>query len=879
MGSLVRHRVELPTPVEACIHRESLLRRLDPAERRITVLNAPGGFGKTTLLADACRRIRKRGQIAAWLVVEEQDDPTTLLGCMALALVDAGLDPVEFGDQGEADARLELLLARIEEHGGPCVLALDEVDSLTSDASLDLLDRMLRTAPANLHLVVAYREHPQRLEIAPWILDGRGSVITVEDLRFRKTEVDRFFDGQLSTRRIEDVLKRSQGWPLALRLERNRVLLHRPPAEGRETAENWVSTQLFRGLDAAEREFIQDVCLFDRIDGDLLDGVLGPGSMKRLRAMPMLVGLLEPLGKSGTLSLHELVRTSCSEHLYREHPERFRSVHRRIAQVLAGRGDVVEAMRHAKSADEPDLAARILEDAGAVRLWLRFGIGSLKRADDLVTPQMLHGRPRLVLARSALLAASGRFDRAIALYTGNGRDAPGGGRDGADDAQLEFDEIVLRALYFLYMCRPVSSPEVLDLVAASRKNADSAHPDRLVRGVSRYGIALFEHLRGRPDAAAEQIAEAGRDLASASNYMSMYASLGEGVIAFARGRSQDAAAAYRRGFDICKREFAFDTGPLASWNALVGELRLERHEMASLGAWSVDLEHLGERGAWLDVFVAAATVTSELAIARGDAARAVDGLRKGVEFARRTGRQALRRALAAQCAGALVRAGNATEAGWLWRDAGLPTTPDECARLGEQSWREMECLCRARAWLQLAEGDLASARRVADAFAAGATRAGLTRSLGWALALSAAIEAEAGDSDRALAHLAAYRTLLAETGYSHPLICLAPRIRPLLRTQRDNAQAPLAELDRVLESAEARAGPEAAPALTARETQVLRRLEQASDKQVAVALGISVNGVRYHLGNIFRKLGVRDRRAAARRARELGLATSKSATR
>ena len=166
-------------------------------------------------------------------------------------------------------------------------------------------------------------------------------------------------------------------------------------------------------LGGDDRDFVLDVGLFDWIDAPLLDEVLECGdSLRRLQLMPALVGLLEPASAGATdkWRLHPLVREYCAERRLREDPQRFGAIQRRIAGVLARRGDPVAAMRHAAAGGDSVLTGEILERAGGVRLWALQGLAQLQTADRYLTEDVISKRPRLALVRCLVRIMSGHAE-------------------------------------------------------------------------------------------------------------------------------------------------------------------------------------------------------------------------------------------------------------------------------------------------------------------------------------------------------------------------------------------------------------------------------------------------------------------------------------
>ena len=87
----LRQKVLLPEPVAGYMERPGLAARCEALDYRLTMLVAPGGFGKTALLAQSCRRLRERGIAVAWLSPDEEDGPDALVTYLALAFEQAGL--------------------------------------------------------------------------------------------------------------------------------------------------------------------------------------------------------------------------------------------------------------------------------------------------------------------------------------------------------------------------------------------------------------------------------------------------------------------------------------------------------------------------------------------------------------------------------------------------------------------------------------------------------------------------------------------------------------------------------------------------------------------------------------------------------------------
>lgn len=142
---LLTAKVTVPEPIRHYLYRRSLMQRLDSvADHRITALQAPAGFGKTTTLADFSRRKREQGLLVGWVSVDEDDTPSVLGRYIAYALERAGLDLSVLNDQDGWNStpfmhQMGVLAGAMERHETPCMLVFDEVDRLPR-RTLALLD-------------------------------------------------------------------------------------------------------------------------------------------------------------------------------------------------------------------------------------------------------------------------------------------------------------------------------------------------------------------------------------------------------------------------------------------------------------------------------------------------------------------------------------------------------------------------------------------------------------------------------------------------------------------------------------------------------------------------------------------------------------------
>ena len=895
---LLTHRVQIPELVAGYVSRPELEKRCSPFDRQLTMLQAPGGFGKTALLAHCCSRLRERGNTVAWLAVDEEDDPIAMATYLTVAFEQAGITTFDAAGQSadaiateresdtQAGYRINLLIRAIERHGQPCLLALDELERLRNTQAVDVLNTLLSQSPGNLRFAMAFRERPPGLDIAMFLLEGRGETITAEELRFSLPDIARFFDTELSRRELASVAASSAGWPIALRIYRNAARAGEPPDDplgGKETVAAWIESRLWRGVPDDDREFILDVSLFDWIDPDLIDEATGQRhSRRRIESMASLAGLLQITGSGKpTMKLHPLIREYCANKLFRENPSRFRAVHAGIARGLARRGHVEDALRHSAEAGDAQLTGEIATDAGGIHLWIGRGFDALRGMDAWLTADAVAAYPRLALIRCVLLSLSGDMDEARRVYQQTAIETAGFSRSpvGDEDPEMMRDHLIVLGLMLVLGCSPLSRYE--PLISTVGEIARQPDTDPLLRGIIRYGLCLTLTERTEFERAAEWAERVRADLRQHTLYITPHLDFQLGLAAMAQGRTAEAANRYGRALELARVGHLANTGTAMVGELLMTELELERNAHAPRRHTPVSLRLLSEWGTWFDVYAANAAIAMELALRDQGIDRALTVLESSMEFARATERSALITFLSALRVSVLTMGDRVEDAARAWRSDDLPEEDEDCVDFKAYRWREVEALAEGRLRLLIAQAEFNAARRFASLVSAATNEQRLVRARMRMLVLSMRLEVLAGDPERAREHLIAYLAAYADSDYLRPLARERGLTAPLLDAVANSRAAP-SIIDSAIEvrnalSASGQPTPDQSePVLNQREIEVLQRLESQSDKMIAKELNLSYDGVRYHVRRIFAKLGARGRFDAVHRARARGLLPAES---
>jgi LuxR family maltose regulon positive regulatory protein len=224
---LIATKLYLPRPRSNVVHRRRLTELLDDgASRKLTLISAPAGYGKTTLVA---AWLAGCGRPAAWLTVDEGDNDwirflsyaiaalRTLdesLGGQALTLLQSPQPP-------HPEAILSTLINELASVPEPFALVLDDVHEIRSNAVHESISFLLEHMPPRMHLVLLTREEPE-LPLARLRMRGEVADLGVDELRFRPEETAEFLADsmglELTAEAASALERRTEGWIAGLQI-------------------------------------------------------------------------------------------------------------------------------------------------------------------------------------------------------------------------------------------------------------------------------------------------------------------------------------------------------------------------------------------------------------------------------------------------------------------------------------------------------------------------------------------------------------------------------------------------------------------------------------------------------------------------------------
>jgi LuxR family maltose regulon positive regulatory protein len=905
---LLEAKLYVPRWRRGLVPRPRLSERLNRgAEAKLTLVSAPAGFGKTTLLAEWLAGAPAHERSVAWLSLDERDNqPASFwtyviaalqtvepgLGAGAISLLQAPQPP-------PIETVLTILLNELSATTNEVVLVLDDYHLIDARDVQDGMVFLLDHLPPRVHLMITSRADPA-LPLAR--LRARGELVELRaaDLRFLPDEAAAFLNEVMglavTPQEVAALEARTEGWIAALQLAALSM-------QGRDDVAGFVTG--FAGDDryivdylveeVLERQpervryFLLQTSILDRLSAPLCDAVTGQDDGKAmLEALERGNLFVVPLDdRRRWYRYHHLFADVLQARLLDEQSDRVPDLHRRASAWYEQNGERSEAISHALAAHDLERAAQLVELAARATLrsyrsarlleWLR------ALPDDLVRM-----RPVLSTYYAFALLGVGELDAAEAWLREAERrldDAAVEPPSAAAARRIVADEAEFRSVPATIALAWAFRAQVLGDVATARERARQAldlfpEDDHLWRGGAAVLLALT-HWRSGNLEAAQHVHDDGIASLERTGDLSLAISAAyDGAdLRKARGRLSDAGRLYERSLRLATHHGDPAIPGLADLHLGLSDLHRERDELEA-ARW-----HL-QRGEELGRLAALPQTPSRLCLARARIRQIEGDLDGTLELLDQAERLHVRspvpeiRPIAALRVRAWVAQGRLAEAlDWV-RAQGLSAEDDL------DYPREFSHITLARVLIARneREGDHQAggdALGLLGRLLAAAEAHGRTGSAIEILVLQALAHGAQGRVDAGLDPLERALTRAEPEGYVRTFVDEGEPMRDLLR-RAVAAGISSAYARRLLSAFEERthagfvpqtaAGVGLVEPLTAREVEIVRLVAAGlRNQEIADQLVISLPTVKRHIANSYGKLGVRHRTEAVARANELGL--------
>jgi LuxR family maltose regulon positive regulatory protein len=902
---LLATKLHAPAPRVLPVPRQRLFARLDDgAHTALSLVSAPAGFGKSTLVSDW---LRQDGRASAWLSLDAGDsDLRRFLSYLVAALerplpgIGRGLAPLLAAPRlADPEPLLTLLVNGLCETPG-CILVLDDYHAITAPDVHQALAFLLERLPAAMHVVMTTRVDPP-LPLPRLRARGLLCELRAEDLRFTSEEAAAFLHGvmglDVAPAEVEALEQRTEGWIAGLQMAALSL-------RGRDDVSaciagftgshrfvlDYLTEEVLDRQPADRLDFLLRTSILPRFCGPLCDAVLGRRDGQAvLESLETANLFLIPLDEiRGWYRYHHLFAGLLQDELRRRLSDaEVAELHARAADWLDERQLADEAVEHALAARDWERATRIISTY-ADAVMHQGNIGMAARWLDALPEECYQLRPRLLLDRGIMLFASFRFPEFGATVAALERTV-----ETAADPALAAGLDALRAL-------GLSASADNAGVVAFASRARERLPAEFVAARSLVTLVLGMCLArlGEAERALAVLEEAAVLSSSAGRLVTtVIARCNQGLIEVLHGRLHRSLERHRQALDLFSPETAAVL-PAASqaWDGLAW-FHLERGEPDRALEHALTATRLGQSGEGVSHHVRTLSTLTRVHTARGDFAAARESYGAIERFTRRTGLDIwllVIEALRVRIDIAEARAGGppdllAETERWMER-AGLLAGWD---RLAERLMPDLPC---DYSHLTAAHG-LVAAGRAGEALDLLAALREIAEERGWvrsqieiaaleSVARQGLIEGgdTAGDPLEAIARALA---LARPEGYVQPLADSGPPLARLLalyetahpgalddpfgeRLRRLVGLAPREE--RPASPSSSGPKPQGADALSERELEVLRAVASGlSNAEAARRLYLSPFTVKKHLENIYGKLGARNRTEAIAQVRELGL--------
>ncbi len=902
-----------PPPRAELVTRPRLIDRLNRGLRRapgVSLVCAPAGFGKTTLVSYWLRQVNRP---VAWLSLDEGDnDPNRFLNYFIAALrqIFPQIEPSTHSmypapplQNEQLETVLTLLINEIAGTTGQFVLVLDDYHEITTAAIHQLLTFWLDYLPPQLHVVIISRVDPP-LPVAR--LRGRGQLTEVRaaDLRFALEEaadfLNRLMGLNLAADDVAALAQRTEGWVVGLQLAAYSMQENpnRSKFVARFTGDDryvtdYLVDEVFSRQPQLVQEFLLRTSILGRLNGSLCDAVLNSaGSVQPAGQFATSQAILEYLEQSNLFIIpldnqrrwyrhHQLFADLLRHRLQQTRPELLPELHRRAAEWHEAQDFNSEALHHFLAAKDFLRAAPLIESIGAIVYWQHGEFNTLLGWLNQLPRPLVYSRPKLCLLYAEVLYLAGQFD-ALEPFLNAAEAAlqPGGNAPATPEGEFLLGEVLaIRVLAAGVQGDTSRAVQAIELAFRALKLLPTE--EHRLRALLTLGLAEAYYLNGQMDTAAHTYQTASELALAGDNLFLALASLFRLTHVFIiKGQLNNSAAvcaAIQRLIDERPMPIALAT------NIHLADLQRERNQLDT-AEQQLQAAFAAEQQQWTNprIAIEANLTLGRTRQAKGDFAGAAQAFQVAaqVEFQHQTTSAWDLPPIEPYRARLELARGNLAAADrWLAEQKLQPTDP-----LNHLNAVDYFTLARAL----LARGQTASAQTLLERLRQSAVADGRGLHQIEALALLALAHHAAGRPSEAFAALEQALNLAAPEGFVRIFLDEGQPALTLLAAfcQSPAAGGPAAAYARcLLTEAGAVALPVSSPAekpaaksqnlvepLTSREIEVLQLIAGGfTNHEIAARLVLTTGTVKLHAHNIYGKLGVNSRTQAIARATALGL--------
>ena len=902
--SILATKLYTPPPRSKIVRRSRLIEQLNSGlHRRLTLISAPAGFGKTTLVSEWAADC---GRPTAWLSIDEGDGDITrfltyLISALQTIKSEIGIEALQGIRASQSPLLESILISLINEISAiptECILILDDYHLIDTSAIDNALMFFLEHLPPQLHVVITTREDPN-LSLARFRVRDQLTEIRVADLRFTPAEAAEFLnqvmDLSLSAEDVTALDNRTEGWIAGLQLAALSM-------RGQEDVHGFIQAftgdhryivdylieEVLRRQPEDIQNFLLQTSILERLNGSLCDAVTAQtGSKTKLEQLQRGNLFLIPLDdKRDWYRYHHLFADVLRMHMTTEAPDSIPALHKRASEWFEKNNLTADAIRHALVGEHFERAAELIEKAISPMRQSRQEatlLGWLKALPE----EMFQNHPVLNVNYAGILMQNGQFDGVESrlrdveqwLATPEGSRRPPVYVDEEDFQRLPSSVHMYRAAIALAQGDTVNS------MKHARKVLELAREDDdFPRGAASSLLGLASWTSGDLETAYRMFAEGMSHLQKVgfiSDVIGGSVTLAD--IRITQGSLREAMSIYERGLQLATKQGTSVLRGAADMHVGMSDLYCEHNDLDAAEQHLLKSKELGELNGLPKNPYRWRVAMARIQGAQGDLDGALDLLDEAEplyvgDFAPNV------RPIQALKARVWIKQGELEKA-LAWARTQKLSIEEEPGYL-----REFEQITFVRILLSQYQSDhsdnlLNNATEFLDRLLNAADEGGRMNSVIEILILQALAHQLQEDIPAALSSLERALKLAETEGYVRIFIDEGTAMEALLRKAATSKTISdyVAKLLSAFEAERKGIGEEipisAAPvsgsmieALSQRELDILRLFKtELSGPEIAQELVIALSTVRTHTKSIYNKLNVNSRRGAVKRAIELGL--------
>lgn len=532
-------RHQRPLPANAMVIRDDLISKIKYTEGALTLLKAPAGFGKTTVMAQAFHALEDAGVTCAWLCANATDnDLPRFLNCLEKISVVLGIA------KPGSDA-----ISSLTEGSRPYALFIDELENIHERSVLSLIHEIISHLPPCGRVVISTRSNPA-LGLSSLRVAGKVMEIDATALRFNIHEARELFSaplvsGQLQNEDVSHLHKRTEGWAAALWLASIALKQAKSPAEfisqfsgSTGTVAEYLAEVVLGDQPIHVRRFLQRISILKQFNSSLCQELNPETEAEQILSDLLSQSLIIPIeSRHETWRFHSLFADYLSNLLIGESPDLYAELHLAASRWLDQHDQPVQAINHAVKSKKYSYAIELLSkhiesllQQGRMRL--------LSRWFASIPGDLIAAHPPLFIMSLWAVALT----------------------EGAHQALKKLDQIDWRnnsdthvrnhgaALYPTLLGMMDRCEEAVQVGMDALENMDAGH--EFASATLLNAIAHQILIIGQPRDAQRMIDAARRLHGGESLFNRMYSETTEGLIDLLHGRLRHAAARFRLAVDV-----------------------------------------------------------------------------------------------------------------------------------------------------------------------------------------------------------------------------------------------------------------------------------------------------------------------------------------